>query len=560
VGVCLKRNQGVNLVRNKGVNYNRKQGVSLTGISRIAKERSIRQSYIDNYQSTTNIAKKTATWSFNFPMNNESGGLRLKRIILSDIQNNRANEIIEYNYGNGHYLAPPGQYWQSYLSAFADFSTEENNRSFYEDNFNYSRDVQAAFQNALAKNDFEGYMVGLVPSIRLDNSVSNVHYYEWVDEIRSNGARVRKEYGNPNDNSTHYFTQDLLALRGTTMLTFHNQLLGLFQKPEPYLLPVLKKTSFYSSSTSLNVPDHAVPVKTIENVHFILPNLDELKINTCSQKIPKIGTAQTEYFVYFINSFSEFENLVNFTFYSNGITIPSKADWVLKTSEWRYETREIVKIDNVETYENTLSSVSGLTFKNYFMDLGETLNSDGIGHFNKTKRPLNYETNTISSDGMVTILENMKSKNMIEYPIEIFNYNYLNGSVGAKSGTITYYNKFNEGQIYPSLRKKFFKERNDDVTFIPSITTSSLPDPNPWTLSAEREPPQSDPSTPMPLNFYHDDRYELFEKYNIYDVYGNLLQKEDKNGVKYSYQYDAKGVNLLASCSHGAYINQEIGD
>ena len=88
--------------------------------NKLANSRSVVQ---DRVNAACGVDKKLYR-SFHYPMNQFSGGLRLKKKILND----GINPIMEvaYQYGTGHYTSVPASYWQNYISTFSSFMLAES--------------------------------------------------------------------------------------------------------------------------------------------------------------------------------------------------------------------------------------------------------------------------------------------------------------------------------------------------------------------------------------------------------------------------------------------------
>lgn len=183
----------------------------------------------DNNYSGDNPKLKNRT--FNMPMNEQSGGLRLLKKIIKDGINSPV--VINYNYGTGHYSSVPSSYWENYLSAFSSFMTAEQARHSREV---YSTSLQV---NSLAThtfntetgfyevsgyesigfydNDFATWMTELSFNVRVDNTVNDNHYYSHIDEINADGSKIRSNFGDPLSgatNSLYYDIQKQALLKG----------------------------------------------------------------------------------------------------------------------------------------------------------------------------------------------------------------------------------------------------------------------------------------------------------------------------------------------------------
>lgn len=161
--------------------------------NKLAQARSVAQ---DRVNIACGVTTKELYRSFSYPMKRNSGGLRLKKKILNDGINPTQNII--YNYGDGHFTSVPGSYWNNYTSAFSSFMLAERVRQEGEAVYDYSL-ISGGW---ISENDFNTHMAPLSMNMRLDNTVKDNHYYEYIEEIKqlnSSGSNpsIKKWYGNP---------------------------------------------------------------------------------------------------------------------------------------------------------------------------------------------------------------------------------------------------------------------------------------------------------------------------------------------------------------------------
>lgn len=190
---------------------------SLPSVNRyntIATIQSVLQSKLNDYYASINQWCSNnpilLTRTFELPMNDQSGGLRLKKKTIHDGIN--APVVVNYGYGTGHYSSVPASYWNNYLSAFSSFMMEEEKRHSFQ-----------AYETSLANNpvwddnDFATYLSRLSLNIRVDNTVGDNHYYSNIDETYADGSKTRFIYGDPLSTSAgtlYYDLQKVVYLKG----------------------------------------------------------------------------------------------------------------------------------------------------------------------------------------------------------------------------------------------------------------------------------------------------------------------------------------------------------
>ncbi len=186
-------------------------------------------------------AIKSLYRTFSMPMNDHSGGLRLKSKTLNDGVNTPV--IMNYIYGSGHYQAVPASYWSNYIVAFSDFLKSEQLR----------HETQGYYAPALPstgmfyKNDFTTYMSKLAINIRVDNTINDNHYYEYIAEVYPDGAKRISYYGTPDTTVTVYRKQQCVHLKGFTYHQ-HDLVEMITNDNEQRYEPVLKKIELFEAA------------------------------------------------------------------------------------------------------------------------------------------------------------------------------------------------------------------------------------------------------------------------------------------------------------------------
>lgn len=177
----------------------------------LANERSKRQFAVNAMNGNTTLPSKTLYRSYHLPMDYH-GGIRLKKKTITS--GGSVPQDITYSYGTGHYTAPPAAYWNSYVSGFSSFISQETHRHSAE-GINYHFSVFASvFSQFSGQNEYELKMLPLVPSIRVDNTVNGEHYYESVTENHANGSKITTDYRNPKNKAKKTFrNQKLVAAK-----------------------------------------------------------------------------------------------------------------------------------------------------------------------------------------------------------------------------------------------------------------------------------------------------------------------------------------------------------
>jgi hypothetical protein len=140
-----------------------------------------------------NTSPKHLYREFYFTMNQNSGGMRLNKIEYNDIYNN-TTVTKSFQYGLGHYTNPPAEYYQNYFSALGTFLYSEITR--HQNNEVYDPIYQSSIPYSF--NEYNATMARLLASgNRIDNNLRKFtnHYYEYIDDIASDGSKTRSYYG-----------------------------------------------------------------------------------------------------------------------------------------------------------------------------------------------------------------------------------------------------------------------------------------------------------------------------------------------------------------------------
>lgn len=135
---------------------------------------------------------------FYFMMNSTTGGLRVKQI---DIVDNYTSTPVSrsFEYGPGHYTAPPPSYWENYMKGFGEFLQTEHKR-------HGNMDAEGRYESygvigtfGSEYSEFILSMMRLNFQLKVDYSYQKfaTHYYEYVDEIGFDHSKTRRLYGAP---------------------------------------------------------------------------------------------------------------------------------------------------------------------------------------------------------------------------------------------------------------------------------------------------------------------------------------------------------------------------
>ncbi len=128
-------------------------------------------------------------------MNENTGGLRISEIDYND--NFGAPTVTKtYNYGTGHYTAPPADYWQNYITGFEQFMYNDyiKHGNLNADGYDEVDDVTPQVPDFSA---FYAQLMRLNMSLKIDPSYRKnaKHYYEYIEEVNSDGGKTRWYYG-----------------------------------------------------------------------------------------------------------------------------------------------------------------------------------------------------------------------------------------------------------------------------------------------------------------------------------------------------------------------------
>jgi len=163
----------------------------------VAHLRSIMQDEYNQANESTDTFANQLYPEYYFLMNQNTGGLRIKKVDISDIYS--APTITKtYAYGTGHYTLPPADYWGNYMQGFSEFIENEKEKHVI-------KDLYAINTTPLDYNDYTATMTEMITSTRLDDNINELstHYYEYIDEISSDGSKIRSYYGQMLNNATN---------------------------------------------------------------------------------------------------------------------------------------------------------------------------------------------------------------------------------------------------------------------------------------------------------------------------------------------------------------------
>lgn len=169
--------------------------------------------------SITNSDLKKLYRAYSMPLKVNSGGIRLKK----KTSNDGINPVIttNYQYGKGHYPTVPASYWSNYIEGFSSFMQSERVRQ--ESSSAYNLNVPLLIEGYY-ENDYSTFMTLLALNIRIDNTVSDDHYYEYIDEIRmeneasENNPFTRFHYGSKLTGDPFIHKQVNVAIKGEDRL------------------------------------------------------------------------------------------------------------------------------------------------------------------------------------------------------------------------------------------------------------------------------------------------------------------------------------------------------
>jgi hypothetical protein len=232
------------------------------------------QSELNQKSGLSSSYYKKLNHTYSMPMNQNTGGLRLKKLMINDgINPVRAKK---YEYGKGHYSSVPNTYWNNFIYGFSSLIQNENANHAREITNNYHPYFLPGqpYSEGFYNNDFQTYTAGLSINIRVGNNVDDNHYYEYIDEIlefdlNNSNPTIRKEYGSPfTSGATYYDKQNRVLLKGyefwrddvspiTELITNH-----IDEKHEIFLL---KESKFEGGSL--------IPYESLEYDYSILNSL-----------------------------------------------------------------------------------------------------------------------------------------------------------------------------------------------------------------------------------------------------------------------------------------------
>lgn len=192
----------------------------------IAVFKGLNQSRLNQYY---HLNTKVLPTTFSMEMDMFSAGLRLKSKAVSPGKSGPSVKV-DYVYGKGYYPSVPATYWSNYLSAFGDFMRYERENqeddAAYEptlmsNSVTYSSGVPIYEGGIMKGNDFDTYLSKLMTGVRVDNTVSDDHFYTYIDEVYSDGSKVRRNYGQETVVGTGVFDAIPQKIRYAKGRSFH---------------------------------------------------------------------------------------------------------------------------------------------------------------------------------------------------------------------------------------------------------------------------------------------------------------------------------------------------
>lgn len=198
----------------------------------IAHQRNIIQDAVNN-DPLTNCGsnhKKRLYREFYYLLNERSGGIRIKSLSFTDPYSNKTVSRT-YKYGVGHYTMPPADFWNNYLQAHSAFIYNERLRHF----IGTVSDPGAEYYTS-AYGDFNDYvnsMARLVVNSRVDNSISSQGklYYDFIDELNSDGSKTRRYYGRINNSILNVYNLSGVYKNGITDQTVNDSFRSVIHIP-----------------------------------------------------------------------------------------------------------------------------------------------------------------------------------------------------------------------------------------------------------------------------------------------------------------------------------------
>jgi RHS repeat-associated protein len=241
----------------------------------LAIARSIVQDLLNQlYTNVPTASKKFLYRTFDMKMNGNLGGLRLKKRTTNDGINPAV--VMNYSYGTGHYTSVPASYWQNYLSAFADFMATEHQRHSHESSlYHFSYGTVPGFY----QTDFNTWFSEHAVNVRIDNTVGDNHYYEFIDEISVDNTKTRYAYNSASvsNNQRPYDTQKTRALKGYYLDNLIEVITNTVD--ESNVIRQISSTKYNSTGAQIQVLENfytttVVADKSIEYNAIVLPDKD----------------------------------------------------------------------------------------------------------------------------------------------------------------------------------------------------------------------------------------------------------------------------------------------
>lgn len=500
----------------------------------VAREKGVRQDIINwFYKLATfdfdHIPPKNLTMQFRTPgLLSSSGGLRLKDVKINDNTNNLISpqQTIAFQYGTGHFLSVPGSYWNNYISSYSEFLLEERSRHHREVN-RYAPYFYNS--NFIWVNDFENSL-GVFPiSIRLDNSVNDEHYYEYVEEVYGNGSKLKKSYGNANVNGSAipYKTQKFVIIKGVNQEPNFRKVGSIIQQRDLFNdVDLLQISEFRAGETnSFKTQNFSYTLGEEFSIDLSVQAQNQLIPWSTYNPVPPgyITTNGQDIYYYFQGATQSYT--------APDLDLPAATISNFKQGVWKYLSQQNVVMDGVTQtsqffYDNSVHKQ--LTRVKDFL-------SDGRELTTTMTYPKSY--NSFFNDPASSAIHTLKIKN-INLVLEKYQsiYDPSDNSDKLIGGSVTKFKEFQTGQVYPEFN--YSLEINSPLninSFDPSISNSTTA-------------------------FTIDSHYKLQNSNLVYDKFGQLTQSQINNWNVSSLQYDAKSLKLLATFDNAKYVKQLIGN
>lgn len=505
---------------------------------------------------------KTLYSCFEMKMNQSSGGIRLKSKRISGCNSNP--ETINYTYGTGHFQSVPASYWSNNIAAFGEFITAEHIRHHHE---MYLYDPAFSGGSIIAGMGADGtpfftqspfpheyvdfdYRMGMIPvSTRLDNTVSDSHYYEYIQENFSDGGSIKQTYICPSINGVDYKSQKWCLLKGFPNTLNTEKATGIFEETDLRTDPILSKTEYFINGNSLAISS--------EDTHFEFESTTEgLKIISTKQLPDIIGLMFYPLYRYSIVDLSSpnsaFELLPTamqsfisdqFDVFLNSLDGKSIADQQaaianegfpisaqtvnIRQSIWKRVNQKVIMKDNVTT-------TSTYTYGNSIHMQPTTIlanSSDGKQLKTKIKYNSEFDSPTINTADAWALIS-MKNKNNVVVPVETITSQVVNGTEQIVSANLNlFYDFLIDNEHYPKPWKVYSLDLSTPI--LNTSFNNSYID-----------------NTSGAIVF--DNRYRLLKTYQSYDNYLNLESSKVEGDITHNYLFVDYG-----RIKTGEFINAE---